>query len=356
MIGEGTPRVTVIIPVYNDEGGIGRCVTACLDQTYPRAQYEVLVVDDGSTDRTGERAEAAGARVFRQDNAGPAAARNAGAAQARGELLVFTDADCIPQPDWLECLTAPFSDPQIVGAKGRYCSTQTALVARLVQTEYEEKYDRMARYATIDFIDTYSAVYRREVFLANGGFDPAFPVPSAEDQELSFRLAEQGHTMVFVPSAVVAHRHTDRWKAYVRRKARYGYWQILNRWRHPQTVLRDSHTPQTQKLQIVLITLLPPALLAALIAPALALLPAAVAGAFVASAVPFVRRAAAKGPELGAAALPFLVARAGALATGMIAGMLTIPFRRLDLTPRSPSITSPSPTPPQGGGSSGTGA
>lgn len=349
-------RVTVIIPVYNDETGIGRCVAACLRQSYPRDQYEVLVVDDGSTDCTGDVAAAAGARVIRQDNAGPAAARNAGAAHARGELLVFTDADCTPQPDWLERLTAPFARPEIVGAKGRYCSEQTALVARLVQTEYEEKYDRMAQYATIDFIDTYSAVYRREVFLANGGFDPAFPVPSAEDQELSFRLAEQGYVMVFVPSAVVAHRHTDRWQAYVRRKARYGYWQILNRWRHPQTVLRDSHTPQTQKLQIVLITLLPPALLAALAAPALSLLPLAVVAAFVASAAPFVRRAAVKGPAMGAAALPFLVTRAAALATGMIAGALTIPFRRLDFSPQSPSLAAHRPVPTQGHRSDGAGS
>ena len=76
-------------------------------------------------------------------------------------------------------------------------------VPRFTQLEYEDRYDRMAGVESIDFVDTYSAAYRRDIFLANGGFDRTFPTASVEDQEFSFRLTEKGYRLVFVPSAKV---------------------------------------------------------------------------------------------------------------------------------------------------------
>jgi cellulose synthase/poly-beta-1,6-N-acetylglucosamine synthase-like glycosyltransferase len=138
---------------------------------------------------------------------GPAAARNHGVALAQGDLVLFTDADCAPAPDWVARLAATFNAPEVMGARGVYRTRQTSLVARFVQQEYQDKYDRTARRRAIDFIDTYSAGYRRAVFLENGGFETAFPVPSVEDQEFSFRLAEKGYRLVFAPDAVVYHQH-----------------------------------------------------------------------------------------------------------------------------------------------------
>ncbi len=110
----------------------------------------------------------------------------------------------------------------------------------------------MAGAANIDFVDTYSAAYRREVFLANGGFDTIFPTASVEDQELSFRLAEKGYRLVFVPAARVYHRHNPTLRAYVRRKFYIGYWKALLAAWHPARMVRDSHTPQTLKVQMAL--------------------------------------------------------------------------------------------------------
>lgn len=338
-----TVRASVIIPMYNAAGVIDRCLEAVRCQTLPRDQYEVIVVDDGSTDGTGDRAAALGVTVLRQPNRGPAAARNLGAAHASGDILAFTDADCSPAPDWLERLLAAFADPEVVGAKGTYRTEQRGIVARLVQTEYEEKYARMAGFSKIDFIDTYAAAYRRAVFLANGGFDPAFPVPSAEDQEFSFRLAERGYRMVFAPDAVVYHRHVDSWGGYARRKARYGYWQVLNRWRHPRTVLGDSHTPQSQKVQLALMAVMVAGIVAQPAIPRFRAVLAASAVAFGVSGVPFMRRALARDRALGLAALPLLALRALSLLAGIGAGVLTIPVRRLlkgptEKTPRSEGL------------------
>src|SRR5438093_1303856 len=103
-------RVSVVVAARNAEATLPACLSALSLQDFPRAEFEVLVVDDGSTDRTAEVAAAAGARVISTPPSGPAAARNRGAEAARGEILAFTDADCAPDPGWLSAMTAPFSD------------------------------------------------------------------------------------------------------------------------------------------------------------------------------------------------------------------------------------------------------
>ncbi len=249
------PIVSVVVPAYNAAATLPLCLAALAQQDYPRDRYEVIVVDDGSQDDTASIAEAAGARVIRQANAGPAAARNAGATAAQGELLLFTAADCAPVPGWIAALVAPFADTRVAGAKGAYLTQQSGRVPRFTQLEYEDRYDRMAAAETIDFIDTYSAAYRWDVFHANTGFDTIFPTASVEDQEFSFRLAEKGYRLVFVPQAQVYHRHNPTLRAYIRRKFFIGYWKaLLARW-HPTRLVKDSHTPQTLKVQMALAAL-----------------------------------------------------------------------------------------------------
>jgi lipopolysaccharide/colanic/teichoic acid biosynthesis glycosyltransferase/GT2 family glycosyltransferase len=249
------PQVSVVIPAYNAADLLPECLIALAAQDMPRNSYELIVVDDGSTDSTAELGRIHGAQVISQPNAGPAAARNQGAAAAQGELLLFTDADCAPTPGWISALTAPFTDPHVAGAKGAYLTHQQGITPRFTQLEYEERYDRMAGLESIDFVDTYSAAYRRDVFLANGGFDTIFPTASVEDQELSFRLAEKGYRLVFVPEALVYHQHNPTVRSYFRRKYLIGYWKaLLARW-HPGRLVRDSHTPQTLKIQMVLLAL-----------------------------------------------------------------------------------------------------
>ena len=245
--------VSVIIPVYNGRQTLPACLEALQRQTHPPT--EVIVVDDGSTDDTAAIAAQFGVMVLAQAKAGPAAARNRGAQAATGDILLFTDADCVPATDWVERMLAPFANPTVVGAKGEYHTRQRELVARFVQQEYQDRYDRMAARSQIDFVDTYSAAYRRYVFLAAGGFDRTFPTASVEDQEFSFRLAEQGYRLVYVPGAVVYHRHDRTVGDYVRRKYRIGFWKALVTRRYPAKLVHDSHTPQTLKAQMGLAAL-----------------------------------------------------------------------------------------------------
>lgn len=336
---------SVIVPVYNGAETILRCLDALAQQTVAPDRYEIIVVDDGSQDQTPAIVQAWAAdhpeltlRLVQQANAGPASARNHGATVARGHLLLFTDADCAPLPDWMERMCAPFvpnSDAArpVVGVKGAYGTTQTALTPRFVQAEYEDRYARMRKLPQIDFIDTYSAAYRRDIFLENGGFDESFSTASVEDQEFSFRLAQQGYRMVFAPDAQVLHLHDANVAEYWRRKFYIGYWKALLLRQHPDRMVQDSHTPQVLKLQM--------ALWAALIA----MLPGAILGLrwrpwrwvwlpvsflftlFLATVAPWQRQLFGRSPGLAAAAPFMLAVRSLALTAGLLAGAMRFGLR-----------------------------
>ena len=317
----------MIVPARDAAGTVVDTVRALLAQDPP--PLEVIVVDDGSRDATGEAAREAGATlVLRAAGAGPARARNLGLREARGELIVFTDADCTPRPGFLRALLRPFADPAVAGVKGAYLSEQRSLTARFVQLEYEERYRRMARRSSIDFVDTYAAAYRRAALVEAGGFDERYPFPSTEDQELSFRLVERGARLVFAPEARVVHLHAATLPAYARKKARIGYWKVATLRRHPGKAVDDAHTPGTLKAQLLLAPLAVaglPLLAAGARAgwPVGALLAcAAPAGLFLLSALPLTLHALRRDPPVGLLAPAFALVRALALGLGVARGLL----------------------------------
>lgn len=313
---------SVVIPARDSAATIGRAVACVRDQRDARGRpVEVVVVDDGSVDDTGEVARHAGAhRVVRAGGDGPARARNLGVlAAATGDVIIFTDADCAARPGFVAALTAPLDDPSIGGTKGAYVTAQRSLTARFVQQEYEERYARMARRASIDFVDTYACAYRRALFEAAGGFDERYRRPSTEDQELSFRIVERGVRLVFVPDAVVEHLHVDTPWGYAKKKAKIGYYKVATLRRHPGKAVDDAHTPPGLKLQVALA---PAAVAGALASPLLG--PAALGplGLLVASAAPLVLRCLRADPVVALVAPALVVVRAAALAAGLTAGAL----------------------------------
>ncbi len=278
--------ISVVIPSYNSAATLGQCLDALLDQTFARDAYEIIVVDDGSTDATAQVAKARNVRVIRQANCGAGAARNTGAQHAAGDIVVFVDADSVPDRRFVASLAAPFADPTIVGASGEKKTLQTNVWARLVQLEYDFKYDRIAAHSTIDFVDSSTAAYRREVFLAHGGFDAR--MREAEDTELSFRLAEQGCKMVLVRDAIAYHTHPESLVAYLVRKYHYAVWRAIVYARMPSKMTSETRTPQAQKLQVLLAFALVPAALGAWFFAPLAWVTALLLLAFAATTIRFV--------------------------------------------------------------------
>lgn len=244
--------ISVIIPVYNGEKTIGECLNSLIDQT--KKPDEIIVIDDGSKDKTKNTVKTfENVILLEQEHKGPAVARNLGARNAKGDILLFTDSDCVPDKNWLEEMMKPFENEVIVGVQGRYKTKQKELIARFSQLEIEDRYERMKKRKHIDFIGSYSAGYRKNIFLKFGGFDQSFPIASGEDSALSFKLAEKNYKMIFNPNAIVYHKHPNTLEKYLKQKFWRSYWRILLYRKHKKKTISESYTPQILKLQIMLL-------------------------------------------------------------------------------------------------------
>ena len=245
-------KVSVVIPAYNAERTIGEAVVHSLSQTRGSLQVEVIVVDDGSTDDTAAIAEAAGATVIRQQNAGPAAARNRGWQSATGTFLCFTDSDCIPIAGWLENLLDGFTDSHVGAVAGSYeIANPSSWLARWVQQEIMERHKRMLPF--IRAFGSYNVAIPRHVLQATGGFDPVYRRASGEDNDLSYRIIKKGWRIAFRPQARVSHYHPEKLWQYLMEQYRHGFWRAKLYKNHPDMVGGDDYTRLRDRLEPILV-------------------------------------------------------------------------------------------------------
>jgi len=316
------PRLSIIIPTFNGARRIDECLDALLPQA-KQHEADVVVVDDGSSDHTAEvvrRYE--NVRLIAQQNAGPAAARNRGAAESSGDVIVFIDDDCVPAPHWLDAMLGAFDDVQVVGAKGIYRTRQESLVARFVQFEYVDRYRLMEKAQYIDFVDTYSAAFLRERFLEFDGYDQAFPVACAEDADLSYRMSACGWKMKFVPDAVVTHTHPASLTAYLKKKYKFAFWRLIALRKTPRKGLKDSHTPQLMKVQLMFVPSLIFALTHDVVFRSAVPWTAIVIAALLTSTMPFVARIYRNDPMVALLSPFLLAARSIAQFLGIVGGAM----------------------------------
>jgi len=318
---------SVIIAARNMGRTVGECVLATLSQSVPRNLYEVIVVDDGSTDQTAAIARRCGVRTLSQRSSGLAAARNTGAQAARGDIVVFLDADCVPKLDWLAQMVSPFADSKIVGVKGAYQTNQSGLLPRLIQAEWDDTYRRLQENNAIDLVDGYSAAYRRDAFLAAGGFDPSFA--AASDVELSCRLTKAGHRLVFAPKAAVYHYHGNSLTSYVEEAIRSGLWRSLLYARHPETLLSNGDPRPELQAQIPLVGLTLGTLLLGTRWRRCLPLSGLFTLAFASTTVPSALRARSSGDDVALAAPVLQFLRALGLGFGMAVGSVTLLIQRV---------------------------
>lgn len=252
--------VSVIIPCYNAERTILRTLEALDNQTVKG--FEVILADDGSKDRTVSVAKSFKPKNFKlivlaEKHAGPAAQRNRGAEKAKGGVLLFTDSDCVPDKDWIKEMARPFQDKNIVGVSGTYRTLNNdKLIARFEGYEIAKRHERLARQKYIDFIGSFSAGYRKNIFKTFGGFSSDFKRADAEDPELSFKIAKAGYKMVFNPKAAVAHPHVSTLKKFWNQKFSRGYWRVLLYKKHPEKMRGDSYTGKEVPASIALLLLI----------------------------------------------------------------------------------------------------
>jgi GT2 family glycosyltransferase len=203
-------RLSVIIPVHNGGDDLHRCLSALAAST--RLPDEVIVVDDASTDGSGDLARRRGARVVCLDGSphGPAFARNRGAETAQGDILVFCDADVTVHPDTLARVERYLVEhPEIAALFGSYDDAPPArgLVTRYKNLLHHYVHQHGRREA-FTFWAGCGAI-RREVFVTLGGFDEGYTRPAIEDIELGARLRRAGYRVWLCPDVQVT--HLKRW-------------------------------------------------------------------------------------------------------------------------------------------------
>jgi glycosyltransferase involved in cell wall biosynthesis len=200
------PQISVIVPTFNRVGRLRQVIEALEQQQYPRDDYEVIVVSDGSTDGTNSYLESLHSpmqlRWLLQPNRGPAAARNAGVDQAIGDLIVFVDDDVVPQPSLLaEHMRAHCEAGREVVVLGPLLSPEGFRMTPWVRWEQDMLMKQYKAIMRGDWEPSARQFYtgntslRRKHILTAGGFDESFR--RAEDVELAYRLAIQGLDFVF---------------------------------------------------------------------------------------------------------------------------------------------------------------
>lgn len=241
-----TPRLSVVIPTYNRLEILPRVLEALGAQSLPADRFEVIVVDDGSSDGTaaflsGHRPPFA-FRSASQDNGGPASARNRGLALARGELIVFLGDDTVPEVDFLAVhdeahRTRPGRKIAVLGyttwpRERRVTPFLHHINEYGLQFGYELIRDREA--VPFNFFYTSNISLPKAAFDENGFFDTTFPDAAWEDIELSYRMAGNGYVIVYEPRAVVRHHHDITFASFRRRQERSGRAAAIFYRKHPE--------------------------------------------------------------------------------------------------------------------------
>lgn len=231
--GQPLPRISVIVCTYNGIATLRACLQSLQNLRYP--DYEVLLVDDGSTrDVIGIVRDFPVVRYLHQDHAGLSVARNLGAREATGEILAYTDDDCLVDEDWLAYLATAFDRPEWVAAGGPNVPppprnrTEAVVAAAPGAPAHVLLRDEEAEH-----LPGCNLAIRKAALLAIGGFRAHYEV-AGDDVDICWRLREAGGKLRFVAGAMVWHHRRYTVSAYFRQQAGYGRAEALLMKDHPE--------------------------------------------------------------------------------------------------------------------------
>lgn len=246
--------ISVVVPAYNAQQTIGLALEGILAQS-SSGDLEIIVVDDGSTDRTPEIVRSFPQVIYtRQPNAGPAAARNRGARQAQGEFIFFTDSDCIPDPGWIARILPHFDSDEIAAVAGSYgIANPGSRLARCIHEEILFRHQKLMPQFPKAF-GSYNFAVRKKVFEAVGGFDTSYRFASGEDNDLSYKILKTGK-IYFEREATVRHFHPTRLLKYLWEQYRHGFWRAKMYVQHPHMMKGDDYTFWKDILEVPLVLL-----------------------------------------------------------------------------------------------------
>jgi glycosyltransferase involved in cell wall biosynthesis len=223
------PFISVIVPVYNASKTISQLITCLMNQSYPKDKYEIIIVDDGSKDETVEivmsiakENSLSNIKIIRlEHNYGPATARNHGVMEAKGQIIAFTDADTLPDQNWLRGLVEAFDDENVGGVRGETLTDSYLLFP--------------VRVASIGGgYKTCNIACRKEVLNNVGLFDERFRHPFGEDGDVAHRVLKKGFLIKDSPKAIVFHPVKELNLKQVMKMAMLRRYDVLFFCKHPE--------------------------------------------------------------------------------------------------------------------------
>ena len=209
--------MSVVVPAYNAGGTIDACLNSLLSQTVSRDSYEVIVVDNGSTDETAARIKSCPVTYVYEPNCTVYAARNAGVGVAAGDIIAFTDSDCVADKKWLESGLEHLQQFDIVAGRIKPLLSARKLLYMYEKYVYRKPLEELGRDANIE---AGNAFVHRLVFETLGGF--VRDITTAGDSIFSIKARQHGYTIGYAASAVVYHP-VDGWRRRMRGMMREGY-------------------------------------------------------------------------------------------------------------------------------------
>lgn len=247
-------KVTVCVVVYNAIEHINECLNSLLQQDYPRDLYEILVIDNDSTDGTQERIQefcnrAPHIRMLVNPIIGIAGSRNMGLREARYDYVAFTDSDCVAPPQWLSRLVQGFerhrkrhNNLASVGGSNvppengdRFYNTLSIFLNTFLGSHGSVQGKRFDHDRVVPHIPTVNIMYHRKTVLQAGGFDVTFG-NIGEDQDMSYRLRHLGYTFVYLANCPVTHKLRPTRRAWLKNMRLYGKGRMWLMRKHPDNI------------------------------------------------------------------------------------------------------------------------
>ncbi len=246
--------VTVCVVVYNAIDNIQQCLDSLMAQDYPQHHYELLFIDNNSTDGTKELLQYydqhyAHVRTIINPVVGIAGSRNLGLKRARFDYIAFTDSDCVAPLNWLSQLVAGFEkyvkeEPELAAVggsnvpprdSGLFYNTLDIMLNTYLGSHGSVQGRRYERDRYVPHIPTVNILYHKPTVLSVGGFDVTFG-NIGEDQDLSFRLEKYGYPMVYLAGVEVVHKLRPTWKSWLKNMYTYGKGRMWLMRKHPDKI------------------------------------------------------------------------------------------------------------------------
>lgn len=221
------PFISVVIPTYNRKNDLIKCLGAIQNIDYPYKNFEVIIIDDGSMDRTEEFMKSfvkkqKNIKYFKQKNSGPAKARNLGIKKSRGEIVFFVDDDVLVPKDLIKKSLIWYKSEKVGGVGGLVLPKKLSWPDLYYIARYLDEYINLIKLDNSDTkgggIATALCSYRRKVLRALEGFNESFPLAAGEDIELTHRALENGWIIIKDPSIIGEHLRSETFKSVLKLK------------------------------------------------------------------------------------------------------------------------------------------